>query len=135
MCGPQFEKPDFRFRLDIAPTALDIARERYPDIEFIPMDLSNLGMLEAFLEALPPSNGKRLIFTAELLSYMENWKELIALIARYTDFFMSHLYLPPDPIGFVKTHDELSAVIGEHFNIEEEILLKKSSFQITFASK
>jgi len=50
-----------------------------------------------------------------------------------TRFFLVSLYLPFDPIGFVKSAEELKSEIMKYFDLKEYIVLEVSRFYIVFA--
>ncbi|MGG7048336.1 hypothetical protein [Campylobacter sp. M4] len=77
--------------------------------------------------------GVELIFSSEVLSYVQNYKELLFEISKNCKFFMLSLYIPDNPIGFVKSEKELVDEIGKNFEILEHISLKISKFVIIFA--
>ncbi len=72
--------------VDISQTAVDIARERFPDIEFKAVDLNSI---EKYRELV--SGGVELIFTSELLSYIKNWRELLDEISKTAKYLMVSL--------------------------------------------
>ena len=74
-----------------------------------------------------------MVFTAETLSYLENWQEVISTIAHHSRYLMISLFIPDDPIGFVKTPDQLQDVVGESFVIIETVIMKNSKFIVIFA--
>jgi len=76
--------------------------------------------------------GCDLVVAAECLSYIENWKELIAALAPRTRYLMIALYLPENPIGFVKSVEELEAAVDCYFVILELVIIKKSRFVLLF---
>lgn len=118
--------------IDISPTAVTIASERFADIDFFALDVSNISAFRLFAE----SRGQiDLIFTSEVFSYVENWKELLGEIAKISEYFMISLYIPENPIGFVKSESELVNQVSKHFNIIEHITLNTSSFVIVFAQR
>lgn len=45
---------------------------------------------------------------------------------------MINLFLPENPIGFVKSAEELESEVGRHFEILELVVIKKSRFVILF---
>jgi len=74
-----------------------------------------------------------LVFSAECLSYIEHWKELIGELATRTRYLMINLFLPENPIGFVKSVEALEAEVSSHFEILELVIIKRSHFVILFA--
>ncbi|MDD5392913.1 MAG: class I SAM-dependent methyltransferase [Thiothrix sp.] len=123
--------------LDISPTAIEVARARFPDIEFDVADVNDLPWLTLYLDNKYGGNaqarGADLVFTAECLSYIEHWKELICELANRTRYLMINLFIPPNPIGFVKSIEELEAEVSLHFEILELVVIKRSRFVVLFA--
>lgn len=117
--------------LDISPTAIEMARERYPDIEFAAIDVNDLGLFEALLKQKTEDwGGVNLAFSSECLSYLSNWRQLLALLSRYCEYLLVSLYIPENPIGFVKSEQELFGVCAEHFIPIEEAFLRCSRFAV-----
>jgi len=77
--------------------------------------------------------GIDLVFTSECLSYLENWREFLKIVSHYANFLMVSLYIPKNPIGFVKSQQELEDEIKSHFDIIESIKLSKSNHIVIFA--
>lgn len=121
--------------LDVSPTAIQLARSRFSDIEFDVFDVNDVVSFGHYLDHRYPEGVIDLIFMAECLSYIENWRELVALLSRYSEFFLVTLYIPENPIGFVKTVDDLEAEISCHLDVLEMVLIKKSRFVVLFAQK
>lgn len=122
--------------LDISPTAIDVARARFPDIEFDVADVNNVPWFVDYLARRfgeITAGGVDLVFSAECLSYIECWRDLVSELAHRTRFLMISLFLPENPIGFVKSAEDLETEIGRHFEILELIVIKKSRFVIVFA--
>jgi SAM-dependent methyltransferase len=123
--------------VDISETAVALARTRFPDIEFEAFDI-NSSTIGTFLDgkyrcSSPTEMGIDLVFCAETLSYLSNWKRLIKDLSSRTNFLLINLYLPEDPIGFVKSSDELVEHIAKFFQLIECVKLSRSSFTIVFA--
>lgn len=116
--------------LDISQTAVDIVSERFPDINFICSDVNTVSNYTHIIDNM---GGVNLVFTSEVFSYIENWKELLNEISKTTDYFMISLYIPENPIGFIKTEDELVNEISKSFEIIEHISLNTTDFVIVFA--
>lgn len=75
---------------------------------------------EAYLREADPVD---LIVIREVLSYLESWREVIAHCARLTTYCLVGLFLPPDPIGFVKSHAELDTELNRHFHPLEAVMI------------
>jgi SAM-dependent methyltransferase len=103
--------------IDISTTALQKAAMRFPAITFIQGDD------RFFVEQY---TGKHeLIITMEVLSYISDWKELIRSISEKTIYYLVTLYIPEDPIGFVKSFEELKEEVLKYFSIETELLINQ----------
>jgi len=76
-----------------------------------------------------------LIFTAECLSYLSNWKDFIQVASRNIDYLMVSLFIPKNPIGFVKTAKELELEICKYYEIIESVRLAKLEFIIIFGKR
>jgi hypothetical protein len=73
------------------------------------------------------------VFSSEAFSYFSNYKELLKEISEVSDYFMISLYLPNDPIGFVKSESELLDDIRCYFEIMEHVSLSMQKSVIVFA--
>jgi len=113
--------------VDVSQAALRLARARYPDIHFLHADISavefDIGSLGKHFD---------LAVSLETLSYLENWPALVAQLARFAKYAMVELFLPQDPIGFVKSFDDLRSVVSTHFDIIEDIYLERRRQLIVF---
>jgi SAM-dependent methyltransferase len=98
---------------DISETAIVKAKSRYRDIEFLKLNAE---------EALSLKKDWDLIVMIETLSYLENWKEILEKVASRSMHIYISLYLPPNPIGFVKSFEELKNQINKYFDSETELL-------------
>ena len=77
--------------------------------------------------------GVDLVFTAECFSYIENWRQQLRLIAEKAKYLMVCLYIPEDPIGYVKSPEVLEEEVSKDFDILESVRLTKSRFTVLFA--
>ena len=73
------------------------------------------------------------MFSSEAFSYFSNYKKLLKEISEVSDYFMISLYLPNDPIGFVKSESELLDDIRCYFEIVEHVSLSVQKSVIIFA--
>jgi len=122
--------------IDISETAIEKAKARYPDIEFEKVDIGDSRALVATLMAAKGAshdNYVDLVFTAETLSYLESLEDVVQTIAQHSKYFLISLFIPHDPIGFVRNADQLEAVVGKSFEIIENVSMKKSRFVVIFA--
>jgi hypothetical protein len=63
------------------------------------------------------------VVAIEVLSYIDSWREVLDALAEIGDRVLVSLYLPPDPIGFVKSFAELRAELELRFTREAELLV------------
>lgn len=104
--------------VDISKTALEAAEQRYPDIDFLCMDIKKTDELEEFLDGVERTENS-LVVGREVFSYVENWKDVLEIISRHTRYFLVSLYIPEDPIGFVKSVQDFIKETEKHFEIIE----------------
>lgn len=103
--------------LDISQTALDVARGRYPDIQFIQADVTSPGFDLAVYGSFD------LVLTLEILSYVGNWTDLVTQCSRVGRYALIVLFVPDNPIGYVKSFRDLIEVFAARFDILENIHL------------
>lgn len=99
--------------IDISETAASKAAARYPDIDFRTLKAEDVLSLRQKFD---------LVVVMEVLSYLQTWREVVKNISKTTDYIFLSLYLPENPIGFVKTFDELTAEVEKHFTIVEKVI-------------
>ncbi len=116
--------------IDVSPTALAVARERYPDMDFTCVDVKKCSDFENLLSEY--GTKADLILASEILSYIENWRELLEVISRHTECLLINLYIPENPIGFVKSEDELVSEYAKHFEIIQHVSLRSTRFVVLF---
>ncbi|MFM7526048.1 MAG: class I SAM-dependent DNA methyltransferase [Actinomycetota bacterium] len=94
--------------VDISKTAVDVATRRFPGLEFSVMEISSVSSIRSALDSVSTnSDGRVLVVICQVLSYLENWREIIRCITRSGADILVALYLPDNPIGFVKSFQEL----------------------------
>lgn len=123
------------FGIDISKTANEVAKIKYPDVDWICEDVSKDGILEKlYKNKLNKKNKYKNILTlyVDILSYLKNWKELIKITSSYSNYILISLYLPKEPIGFVKSFRDLEFVLEKFFNIEEIISFRSLETNIIF---
>ena len=113
--------------VDIAQTAIDKAKAKYKGITFIAGDSEDIlgGSVSSW----------DLIVMMEILSYLKNWKGLIAGAARKCRYFFVSLYLPPDPIGFIKNYEELKQEIEKYFEVIDEHAVDGANYHLMAQAK
>jgi len=52
--------------------------------------------------------GGDLIVCMEALSYIENWRDVLKTFSEIGKYVMIALFVPENPIGYVKSFDQLS---------------------------
>ena len=107
--------------VDISETAIMKAKAKYRDVEFYKLTVD---------EVLKKEIKWNLIVMYEILSYLDNWKDILEKISFSCDYIYISLYIPPDPIGCVKSFDELKNTINKYFDIVDELLLNKEAILI-----
>ena len=96
--------------VDVSETAIKKASSRYPNIKFICSDIQNF--LAKNKEAYD------LIVIGEVLSYLKNWPETLQSISKITNYIYLTLYIPDNPIGYVKSFTDLEQKFKQHFSQE-----------------
>lgn len=117
--------------IDVSKTALAMARERYPDIEFHHLDIKKIENLKKILSRFF-SRGVDLVLASEILSYLKGWKRVLKLLSSHAKFLLISLDIPKNPIGFVKSEIELVEECKKYFEIIEWISIRKAGFTIIF---
>lgn len=116
--------------VDVSETAVKFAQERYPDILFKTANVSNIEQLNKIFKDFGRAD---LVFSSEVFSYIQNWREVIAELSKNTDYFLISLYIPENPIGFIKSEEELYDEISENFGIVEHITLRNRFMTVILA--
>lgn len=110
--------------LDISKTAIKKAKVNYGNkIDFMVIqdnDFTSFVQKQKF----------DLTIILETLSYIENWRKAIKDISKFSIYIYIVLYIPANPIGFVKSFQELIDAIENYFNIEEKIIYNDESIFI-----
>lgn len=100
--------------VDVSPTAVAAAAASFPDLDWVCAPIGE------YVEHAPAVD---LILAREVLSYVAEWRELLRSFAGLARYVLVSLYLPPEPIGFVKSHDELEAELDRHFELLDVVML------------
>jgi 2-polyprenyl-3-methyl-5-hydroxy-6-metoxy-1,4-benzoquinol methylase len=96
--------------VDISETAIKKASSRYVDVKFICSDIQNYMAKD--------KEAYDLVVIGEVLSYLKNWPEILQSISKITNYIYLTLYIPDNPIGYVKSFAELEQKFKQHFNQE-----------------
>jgi SAM-dependent methyltransferase len=115
--------------LDLSETALRVARARHPGIDFRQADLRDSAFSLASLGQFD------LVCCLETLSYLDEWRDVLAAFARMANYALVALYLPPDPIGMVKSFDHLRDAFAGSFTMLQEVHLEPQRQLILFGRR
>jgi 2-polyprenyl-3-methyl-5-hydroxy-6-metoxy-1,4-benzoquinol methylase len=102
--------------IDISRTAVNKARSRYKNIKFFNLSAEESCKLKQKWD---------LVVMMEILSYIKRWKKVLRDASKITGYIYLSLYLPNNPIGFIKSFRELKSELKRYFNIEHELLWNK----------
>lgn len=117
--------------IDISETALKHARGKFPDIEFFRADLS---CTEWSDDNQVLKRDYDLVVLMEILSYLRGWEEVIERLSKITKFLLVSLFIPRNPIGFVKNTEDLVSALQRYFVIVENVQLVNRDTIILFGS-
>lgn len=122
---------------DISPTAIKLAKNKFKEIDFQVLDLNKPLDLSDYLSRISEKhNGLRLTVCRGTLYYLCNWKEVLEVISKTTDFVLFGLNIPPDTMAFIKTKAEFIEEFSKNFVIIEHIgYEERHSFSILGAIK
>lgn len=112
--------------VDISQTAILKAKSKYTGIEFRKSGVSGALLLQKKWD---------LVIFMEILSYLADWKSVLAKAAKKSRYVYISLYLPPNPIGFVKSFSDLKSEVSRHFAIRTEILYDNDTMFLLAESK
>ena len=107
--------------IDVSPTAIKKAKASFPEIDFRVLDASSIDSLKEQFD---------LIAFQAVLAYLPNWQSVLATSASMTEYCLVSEYVPPNPIGMVKSIEELRDAFGKHYNIVNEIILNGQSMTL-----
>jgi predicted TPR repeat methyltransferase len=100
---------------DVSETALAVARERDPRVAYTKLADSSVCSLVQFLFKSRQELGHiDVIVMSQVLSYIQEWKSLIEIVFDYSNGVCISLYLPENPIGFVKEWNDVCDMIALH---------------------
>ena len=127
------------FGLDLSPEAVSVANERYRTVNFFTADVSSFDWVNNFDENTNTIYGKNknlktldCIVCLETLSYIHDWQRLIREFSEKGRFSLIKLFLPNDPIGYIKTNNDLVSVFENYFKIIEHVEFFKGNKIILF---
>jgi len=103
--------------VDISKTAVLKAKAKFTSIDFRVGDAK-------YFSQMPPVD---LVVAIEVFSYVENWKEIFETISKRSSYFFIATYIPLNPIGFIKSIDELEKILTTFFRIETKLVVNNDS--------
>lgn len=110
------------FGSDVSTTALEVAQARNPGASFFHIPDSSLGSLTNVLHLCNQHlGGIDLVLCSQILSYIEEWQSFIDAVFAHAQSLCVSLYIPENPIGYVKSWDELCASVEKHSKIEASL--------------
>ncbi|OGC08517.1 hypothetical protein A2230_08375 [candidate division WOR-1 bacterium RIFOXYA2_FULL_36_21] len=112
--------------IDISKTAIMKTKQKHPDIEFLQLTVD---------EVVKTKRKWDLIVMMEILSYIKNWKDILRKTRKKTKKIYISLFLPQNPIGYVRSRNELINEVKDNYIIEHEILLNNENILILARSK
>jgi trans-aconitate methyltransferase len=111
--------------VDISPTAIKKAEARFKDIVFFVGDINT----EVFLQRYD------LVVLREVLSYVENWREVLKSLVNISKYIFVSLDLPENPRGFIKSFGELIAEMSLYYEIITMVEITTAGKQILILGK
>ena len=117
------KRNNFVLGLDVSPTAIEKASSMYgSEVDFCVIKNNDFA----------PFIDKKFdcIICLEILSYIEQWQKVLADIFTFTDYIYISLFIPPNPIGYVKSHEDLISEVSKYFKIIEELIYNRESIFI-----
>ena len=114
--------------MDISPTAIQKAKKLYgTKVDFMVIennDLSSFTKEGLILQRFD------ITIVLETLSYIEDWKKVISDISTFSLYIYISLYIPLNPIGFVKSQEDLVQHVQKYFSILEKIIYNEQNIFI-----
>lgn len=107
---------------DISETALSVARERDPHVAYTKLPDSSVYSLVQFLFKSRQELGHiDIIVMSQVLSYIQEWKSLIDVVFACSNGVCISLYLPENPIGFVKEWNDVCDMVALHGTVKASL--------------
>ena len=103
---------------DVSETALAIARGRAPAAEFVHLSDPTIYPLVQFLFTARRSLGTiDMVVMSQVLSYIADWPNLVNIASAYSNGLCLALYVPRDPIGFVKSWGDVVETVSKKMDV------------------
>ncbi len=116
--------------IDISQTAISKGLQSYPDINFVVSDI--LGYIN-LIKASPQKFDLTVVMGT--LAYVNNYSNILEKLAKHTDYLFVNEFIPDNPIGFVKSIDDLVNVVTKYFSLETKIILDEKNIFLLGKSK
>lgn len=100
--------------IDISETAVRKAQINFPDIDFKKLQANQIGQLDKKFD---------LTTIMTVLAYIENWEDVLKDIKNISEYCLVAEYVPENPIGMVKSIDDLVEIYSNHFNIITKLVI------------
>ena len=104
--------------IDISETAIKKAKINFPDIEFRELQADCINQLEKSFD---------LVTVMTVFAYIENWRDILKQIRNMTQYCLVAEYIPDNPIGMVKSIDDLTDIFSQEFEIIRKVLIDDNS--------
>lgn len=100
--------------IDVSLTAIQKAKESFPDIEFLGMNARDLTRLSETFD---------LVVVMGTFAYIDGWPQVLETIAGMTRWCYVAEYIPPEPVGFVQSVRHLITEMEKCFVIRTRVVL------------
>jgi trans-aconitate methyltransferase len=100
--------------VDGSAAAIAKARASFPDIEFRQLDVHELSSIGRTFDV---------VVIMAVLAYVEDWPLVLKQVAQLTKWIYVAEFIPPNPIGFVKSSDNLVEEFASNFDIRTKVLV------------
>jgi SAM-dependent methyltransferase len=100
--------------IDVSETAVLTARERFPNMEFVLADIQTSHDLSEVISKCHLVD-RDLFFSCQTLSFMHDWKGIIEEVTKSFTTVLIILYIPDNPIGYIKSFGGLVDEVGRNF--------------------
>ena len=103
---------------DVSETALTTARGRAPSAVFVHLSDASIYPLVQFLFNARRSLGTiDMVVMSQVLSYIADWPNLVDIASAYSNGLCLALYVPRDPIGFVKSWGDVVETVSKKMDV------------------
>ncbi len=100
--------------IDFSETAIRKAKESFPDIDFRSMNIADIASIDETFD---------LVVVMGTFAYVDDWPNILKTIAGMTRWLYVAEYIPPNPIGFVKSLNHLINETEKWFAIKTKVVL------------